>query len=383
MADTIQADRRELLSALELAAKAVPAHSPVEVLQGVYLLADAVERTLSFTATNLEVLITRSIPLQVADLAREERAAVVPAGILRDFLLLSSTSAVSLSFLDGELLVAMEGDCRMQCKCYPPEDYPIAARPEPDQIFPVRGLVPLLEQVLSAADTRADSTGVKIALGNDRIRLSASDGRRLAVSEGAAEAIEMVCVISTQAARQLLTQLRQPEEIGLGLQGNELVCTGPGFQFRALLKKNSCMDENKLLSHYRADCMAMAAAEELRTGIRTVTALDSRGTLQLTFRNQSIQMDRYSENGCASIQAAARLRSPEPPGPYWVRAEELLQGLSRFQGQIEILASRQALVLRNASSLYFLVGTNPPDKDTFRQKAEGAGSRKRLIESAA
>ncbi len=99
----------------------------------------------------------------------------------------------------------------MQFKVHPPEDYPAFVRPEPDQLVPVTGLAPLLEQVLSAADTKSGSTGVKIALGQGRIRLSASDGRRLAVSEGAADVPDMpeeVWVISTQAARQLLPQLR-------------------------------------------------------------------------------------------------------------------------------------------------------------------------------
>ncbi len=166
-------------------------------------------------------------------------------------------------------------------------------------------------------------------------------------------------------------------------QENELVCTGPGFQFRALLKQNRCIDEDKLLSQYRADCLAVTPAEALRKGIRTAAALDGRSVLQLTFRERCIQIEGISENGRASAQAATQLQGPTPPGSYWVRAEELLQGLLRFQGQMELLASKQALVLRNASSLYFLVGTKPQSTEAFRQRADGAKARKESTENAA
>jgi DNA polymerase-3 subunit beta len=176
-------DRDALKHGLGLVGHAVAAKSTLPVLSHVLIAADGPAR-LRLTATDLQHGITTHIPATVVG----DGAITVPAKLLTDLVATLPNDAVTLMLDDGTQTLQLRcGRSEASVKGITAEDFPTlptSATADPALTLPAAVLREAIGQVAFAAATdenRPALTGVLCDLRDATLRLSASDGFRLAI----------------------------------------------------------------------------------------------------------------------------------------------------------------------------------------------------------
>lgn len=121
-------NRAEMLSAIKRASAIAPADSPLDVLRGVLLEADAAAGKLTVTSTNLEAALEEKLPCAV----QENGALVFGAKMLAEMLSRLPQDTVQLCRTENQgRMTLRSGDA-----CYEVDVWERGAFPKPDLPFP-------------------------------------------------------------------------------------------------------------------------------------------------------------------------------------------------------------------------------------------------------
>ena len=121
-------NRAEMLSAIKRASAIAPADSPLDVLRGVLLEADAAAGKLTVTSTNLEAALEEKLPCTV----QEDGALVFGAKMLAEMLSRLPQDTVQLCRAENQgRMTLRSGDA-----CYEVDVWERGAFPKPDLPFP-------------------------------------------------------------------------------------------------------------------------------------------------------------------------------------------------------------------------------------------------------
>lgn len=176
----LSCDAAELAAALAVVSRALAARTTLPVLGTVRL--EAKTDRLLLEATNLELGIRRPLRAEIA----EDGAVAVPGRLLTEF-----TSAIGEERLDVELrtpglrLGLRTPSYETEIHGIDPEEFPPAPLAEGGEqvTLPADRLVGAIADTLAAASTdeaRPVLTGVRLWAADHRLRLTATDGYRLA-----------------------------------------------------------------------------------------------------------------------------------------------------------------------------------------------------------
>jgi DNA polymerase-3 subunit beta len=223
----VRCHREGLLSAFQLASVAVPARDLKPILRNLKTIAEADRCTL--LATDLEL----GIRLEVRGIRVEEPgAALLPAG--RVLAILRESADEELSIEANEQTCLVRGQLNeFEMGGEDPGDFPDVPAFTGDKYheMPAGMLRDMIRRTIFAAATenpRYAVTGVLWELEGTTARLVATDGRRLAVTEGAAtphgghDTKGQTHVVPTKAMQLLERNLQEAEEVvRVSLQPNE------------------------------------------------------------------------------------------------------------------------------------------------------------------
>jgi DNA polymerase-3 subunit beta len=218
----VRGDAKELSEAIGIAASVAPAKSPRPVLQN--LLLDAHDGVLEVTGTDLDVAIR--VRIERVDVATEGRVLVNAArfqGILRELV----GEQVEIETDERAGCIISTGDSRFHVMGEEPDDFPEIGAWKGDGAFQLRAaeLVDMVRRTHFAAHpekTRYAMNGILVDLKEKRLRLVATDGKRLSMCERPVEAVKSpVFVVVPTKAMQLLQRV-----VGSGEQHVE-ICVEP------------------------------------------------------------------------------------------------------------------------------------------------------------
>ncbi|MCO5165799.1 MAG: DNA polymerase III subunit beta [Planctomycetes bacterium] len=226
----VRGDAKELAEAIGIAASVAPAKSPRPVLQN--LLLDARDGVLEVTGTDLDVAIR--VRSERVDVASEGRVLVNAARfqqILRELV----GEQVEIETDERAGCIISTGDSRFHVMGEEPEDFPELAAWKGEGTFqlPASRLVEMIRRTHFAAHpekTRYAMNGILIDLKDQRLRLVATDGKRLSMCERPTDEAAVkspVFVVVPTKAMQLLQRV-----VGSGEEHVEVSVEPAQVQFR-------------------------------------------------------------------------------------------------------------------------------------------------------
>lgn len=128
-------NRAEFLDAAKRAASIAPSESPLDVLKGALMEADAASGKLTITSTNMEVSLEEKLPCSV----QEEGSLVFSARMLTEMLQRLPLDTVQISRPDNHGRMAL----RSENACYKVDVWDRGSFPKPDLPFPEDILFPV------------------------------------------------------------------------------------------------------------------------------------------------------------------------------------------------------------------------------------------------
>ncbi|MBX3467629.1 MAG: DNA polymerase III subunit beta [Planctomycetes bacterium] len=226
----VRGDAKELAEAIGIAASVAPSKSPRPVLQN--LLLDARDGVLEVTGTDLDVAIR--VRIERVDMTSEGRVLVNAARfqqILRELV----GEQVEIETDERAGCIISTGDSRFHVMGEEPDDFPELGAWKGDGVLqlPASALVEMIRRTHFAAHpekTRYAMNGILIDLKDQRLRLVATDGKRLSMCErpATAEAVKApVFVVVPTKAMQLLQRV-----VGSGEEHVEVSVEPAQVQFR-------------------------------------------------------------------------------------------------------------------------------------------------------
>jgi len=214
----VTCNRAALYEAVQLASSIVPSRTPKPVLQCAKLEADQQENTLTVLATDNEIAIKYAVPqVQVV----KSGMSVVPADRLAGILHETIDETVEIEVDDSTCQICGK-DSRFRVYGQDPEDFPSVASLEQEaaleaQAGSLKRLIQLTSFAAARENTRYAINGVLWELRGKKLRLVATDGRRLARADGEASPAdkdaEQNAVVSIKAMMVLEKILSDPDEV--------------------------------------------------------------------------------------------------------------------------------------------------------------------------
>ncbi len=299
-------DRAALLDAVNLMASIAPARSPKPQLSCVHLCAtkDGDAGRLTLTATDAEVSL-RLTTLNVD--VNKPGEALVNAQKLQQIVAAEDAEATLTIEVDGDQIEVRGADAKFRVFGFPPAEFPPAPEfldaddPRAGKIFTVQAasLETLVGRTLFATareTSRYAINGVLLSLKGKKLELVATDGRRLALARGHAEAsadTEIACIIPSKAMQMASKLIDDPDEnIRVAITDNQVIFgfNADAGEPRAVLA--SALVEGAFPPYEDViptdqDKRAVFDAAALRSGVRRAALLtneESRG-VRMNFTN--------------------------------------------------------------------------------------------------
>ena len=181
----VKCNRTALHEAVQLASSIVPSRTPKPVLQCAKIQAEADQDKLTVVATDSEMTITLAV-LQVK--IDEPGEVVVPAARIAGILHESTDETVDLG-TQQDALEVVGHDSRFHIVSMDPQDFPVIASAQETPAFKIKAallkrLIHLSSFAAARENTRYAINGVLWEQQGNKLRLVATDGRRLAQVDG-------------------------------------------------------------------------------------------------------------------------------------------------------------------------------------------------------
>ena len=180
-------NREKLRDALAVVNNVVPAKSTKPILENICLV--ATDNALEIVGTDLEC----SVRYRIEDVQVDEPGpVVVPARVTLDFVRDLSGDTVTLSTSEQNCFIS-SGEDTCELVTMDPEEYPVISRFGNDETIPMQGgtFRRLVDRTAFAAAREAGRYamhGVLTEIENGMLKMVATDGRRLALSEAPIDA---------------------------------------------------------------------------------------------------------------------------------------------------------------------------------------------------
>ncbi|MBN1844178.1 MAG: DNA polymerase III subunit beta [Sedimentisphaerales bacterium] len=213
---------------MQLASSIVPARTPKPILQCAKLATDPEGKKLTVTATDGEITIRYDVTqVQVV----QQGSAVLPADRMAAILHESMDETVDLEVTDATCQVVCR-DSRFHVYGHDPDDFPVWQDLEDTPAVQIdaprlRRMIHMTSFAAARENTRYAINGVLWEQTGKKLRMVATDGRRLALMDGAvtpaAAETEQTAIVPVKAWSVLEKVLNEPEEvIQIRIQANQM-----------------------------------------------------------------------------------------------------------------------------------------------------------------
>jgi DNA polymerase III subunit beta len=292
-----QCNRAALHEAVQLASSIVPPRTPKPILQCARINADADSKVVTVTATDGEISVQYTITQVQIETGG---ATVVPADRLASILHESNDETVNLELTDATCQV-VDKDSKFRIYGHDPDDYPVMDMVGPEnplllQAAVLRRMIHM--SVFSAAreNTRYAINGVLWEQQGKKLRMVATDGRRLAKVEGAAVSVpadlEITAIVPAKAMQLIERMLHDPEEkVQIGVTENQISVSTTAVLVVSNLVQGRFPKYTDVIPD-SCEHKVQVNTELLRSGVRRVALLtndQSRG-VSLSFNDNCLQL---------------------------------------------------------------------------------------------
>lgn len=305
----IKCNRMALYEALQLASSIVPTRTPKPILQCARIEADQEKELVVVMATDNEITIQYTIP-QVEVV--EGGCMVVPADRMASILHESKDETIELALTDATCQV-MGADSKFRIYGHDPDDYPTIEAVAEDLPVKVQGgvlkrLIHMSTFAAAKENTRYAINGILWEREGKKLRVVATDGRRLAKVEGSAASSggdgEDSAIVPGKTLQVIERVLTDPDEnVQMEFRDNQVVFRTALVQITSTLVQGRFPKYNDVIP---ASCekKVKMEAESLRSGVRRVALLtneQSKGVL-LSFSDGELTLTSSTpEAGDAEI----------------------------------------------------------------------------------
>ena len=215
--------KEEFLKVVQTVQNVVPSKTIQPILAN--MLIETLKDRIRLVATDLEIGISATAGVKVA----EEGAITVPAKRLSDIIREMPPGEITISTKKNNMVSIESGSCVFRIMGLPKDDYPQLPDFQQKEGFTLTQ--PLLKDMLrmtsfamSHDETRYVLNGINFLVKNNRVRLVATDGRRLAYIEKEAivpKSIDKDIILSTKAVNELNRLLQDEGDINIIVDANQ------------------------------------------------------------------------------------------------------------------------------------------------------------------
>lgn len=243
--------KNELDYAINIVNKAISPNNTLPVLNNILMRAEG--KKLYFSATNLELAINYSMPVDV----RSEGAITVPAKLITSYVSLLTDEKVELNIADGLNLAINSQNSLTKIKCINADEFPLIPKIEKGQDFSVKvdDLYEAINETVFAASTnttRPVLSGVLILSSGEYLKMVATDSYRLAekilkVSKKPEE--EVSCIIPSKTLLELSKIITKAEakEVNINISKNQILFSVDGIELISRLIEGKFPDYEKII----------------------------------------------------------------------------------------------------------------------------------------
>lgn len=358
-------DRSALLDAVNVVGGVVLARTPTPVLRCIKL--SAADGLLTLAATDLEVSLRMGV--EQVDI-QEDGEALIPADKLGQIVRLCDDPTLTIESKDHTITIR-GADSDFKIFGYDPKEFPAVREFDGDVDCEVNAgiLHTLISQTLFAAaseHSRYAINGVLFERNGKKLRLVATDGRRLALAQNECNtgAGDSSCIVPTKALKLMIKLVDDPETaVRIAIDENQVVFAVGDGPDRAVLASNLVegafppfedvipKDQDKRVS-FRADTLSSAVKRAA-----LLTNEESKG-VRLSFTEDKLTLtSRAPEMGEAKIEVELKEYEGEPVeigfNPGFIT--DALNVVNVDEVTIELKAPNKPGVLRTGQTFTYVI----------------------------
>ena len=301
-------NRAEFLDAAKRAASIAPSESPLDVLKGALMEADAASGKLTITSTNMEVSLEEKLPCSV----QEEGSLVFSARMLTEMLQRLPLDTVQISRPDNHGRMAL----RSENACYEVDVWDRGSFPKPDLPFPedtvkLSGIPAMAQRTVFA--TAQDNNKpllkcVNLKFTNVGLRAAGSNGNCIVTAKGDDQSKgDISLLIPATSLGKLARMCADKDEFRVGTTGKNIVFFKENFLFSARLMEGGYIDTDLLLSTIKNSFTVLTDIQDLRNALSSVLTVEPEGRVRLGFKDQRLE---FYCGGAVRLVSASKVYGP-------------------------------------------------------------------------
>ena len=363
-------NRAEMLSAIKRASAIAPADSPLDVLRGVLLEADAAAGKLTVTSTNLEAALEEKLPCAV----QENGALVFGAKMLAEMLSRLPQDTVQLCRTENQgRMTLRSGDA-----CYEVDVWERGAFPKPDLPFPEDTVklsgIPAMAQHTVFATAQDNSKPllkcVNLMFTSTGLRAAGSNGNCIVTARGDNQSTGDVSLLIPAASLGKLSNMCQDkDEFRVGTTGKSIVFFRENFLFSARLMEGGYIDTDQLVGSIRNAFTVLTDIHDMRAALSSVLSIGTGNRVKLSFQDQRLVFQCTGDCVSASAPIEVIALTGAPAGDYWFNAKQLVTCLKALSGTVTLGIAQGGMLTLATQDAYYLQNAMRPEAQKKTQKA--------------
>lgn len=366
----ITINRAEMLCAIKRASAIAPADSPLDVLRGVLLEADAASGKLTVTSTNLEVTLEEKLPCSV----QEEGALVFSAKMLAEMLSRLPLDTVQICRAENRGRMRLQSDNA----CYEVDVWDRGAFPKPEIPFPedtikLSGIPAMAQHTVFAT---AQDNGkpllkcVNLMFTSTGLRAAGSNGNCIVTAKGDHQSTGDVSLLIPAASLGKLSNMCQDkDEFRVGTTGKSIVFFRENFLFSARLMEGGYIDTERLVGSIRNAFTVLTDIQDMRAALSSVLTVGSGNRVKLSFQDQRLVFHCSGDFGSASTPIEIIALTGAPAGDCWFNAKQLTTCLKALSGTVTLGIAQGGMLTLATQDAYYLQNAMRTETQKKPQKA--------------
>lgn len=365
----ISINRAELLDAAKRAAAIAPANSPLDVLKGVLLEADALNGTLTLTATNLEIALEQKLACPV----QEDDALVINARLLAGMLEKLPGDAVVL-WREAAIpqLSLQSGPTVYTAAIWERGSFPKVEIPFPEDMVKLSGIPSMAKRTVFAVAEEGDKPFLKcvsLKFTPTGLQAAGSNGKCVITAKGDRNSTGNISLlIPAPSLDKLAHMCGNGDEFRVGTAENNIVFFKENFVYSARLVEGSYLDTEYLTGIVQNSFTVLADVSGLRSALASVLSVEPNGKVMLEFNAQKLTFHCTGVYGNAAAPMEVISLTGVPQGQYWYLSRQLSACLRALNGTVTVGIAQSGLLTLSTEDAFYMQSAVRPDTAQTGQK---------------
>ena len=367
----ITINRMEMLDTARRMASIAPADSPLDVLHGVLLEADAGSGRLALTATSLELALMEQLPCT----AVESGTFAIDAQMLTGMVEKLPEDTVEIIHPEGGAAVTLRSGCaHYTVPIWPRSSFPKPEIPFPEDTVQVSGIPDMAKRTVFAVSTENDKPlmrCVNLMFTPQGLQAAGSDGNCIVTARGDTQSVGNISLLIPASSLAKLARITDNDvEFHVGTTGKSIVFFKENFLFSARLMEGSYINTNQLLTAIRNGFTVLTDILDLKSALSSVLCVGAEGKVSLSFDGPALTFYCQGTNASATAPIEVIPLTGNPQGEYWYSAKKLAACLRALSGNVTLGVSQNGmLTLNTQDAIYVQSAMRPPAENAAPAKA--------------